>query len=347
MAAFSAAILTPDLPRVSKSTARAILAKLDDWMGATFITHEMDGLSVFQLDKTDAERAALTAAGQPATAMPNKPVCANIGSKIAVSLYTLDKEYFAAFQTAYGALRAMLVTSLGEEHIQTMRGEANAKITVRDMFLYIRETFAAPSAVYREELLQQMGTCFPTADFSTHIGTFTKITSDLVANGWAINDVQRMAHLVEATKHHPSLAHIIGQYHTANLRLDDRNYADMLNYIRLSLANNSVGTVSGIASVAIGAKVVNETDIARIVAEAVRVALAKASPAQPAASAKPVTTAPNPIHYCYYHGHGSHPGSVCKCMLGAPARYTPAMLNAKTPSAVSGGSTNQYGAARQ
>jgi len=343
------------LPPVAKATARNILVMVQEWLAATFTSYEPTGLRCFQLNKTDQERAALTEEGNAAKQLPVIPVLGAAATQIDIARHNILHAYFAAFSNAHTALRGILVASLGEHHMNALRIDAagvprpggTSDVTPRDMILYIRTTFAAPSLTYRNELLQQLGNCFPTADFEIHIGHFTQITCDLIDDGWQINDAQRMAYLTAATQHHPSIVYVIARYHEVKLQLTDRNYVDMAAYIRTSLNNNPVGAAPGIASAAIATPMYSQADMTRMVNDAVNAALAKALPVHHIGTGRTSNATAHITRYCYSHGHCGHNGAVCTLMTGDNRnKYSDAMRAAKTPTEVPGGSQKKYGPSR-
>ena len=209
------------------------------------------------------------------------------------------------------------------------------------IYNYVTRTYGTSDAydiLFFQQELKRWDLDFP---FNNNMARMRRNFAALAEVHMLTSDVKRVAALIAATTHVPSISGIVNNYKTLNPAIADQNFAALAAYIQVQIPN---ATAQARANAAVAAAAnsaarekTNDTmaaDLAVLRAEVAALTLAAAhSTATIPASAKRGARAPVKIGkpsaadkaqwtpgrpYCWQHGFTMHLGSGCTMLKTAP-----------------------------
>ena len=234
-------------------------------------------------------------------------------------------------------------------------------MSVLDIFDHLRATYGTLTTGDIRELQSQLQVFIMADDMATFVSfsaQFAQTIERLETAGQGLRPFQQMECFINSTSNQPNIAKAIEKYVENNPILGNRSLAHMIAYVRINLSNvTSTSAASGYSALA--KKLESQTmaskqfeqacadKIAELEFKLAAAVLQSTPGGRSHRNAQPPTHQPNrqtharPAHrpYCYFHGYFDHQGKVCRIMAKNRGQYSPAMINATSPTDVPGGST--------
>jgi hypothetical protein len=247
-----------------------------------------------------------------------------------------DHDAWIKLVTLSEALRQGILKSLGEDIELTQTDPVTGICThdtntiMANMAQMYGVVTSADITQLRADLAKPLsGTDHTT--FSSHAAQFQDKIGILLRAGQPLSQWDQQTIFEDTCSSWQAVAAAIRLYIQANPVLAARTLAALIAYTQAQLLNVTA-SASGLANAA--SSRTSLSDAAFIDAVADKVAQKMLSNKTPRQVRTP--RLPNNF-YCYHHGTIGHKGKECKYMAANSSKFTPAMINSRSPSEVAGG----------
>ena len=246
--------------------------------------------------------------------------------------------------------RTAIFTAMGEDLLQEiadpLAGEAVTMETLQ-VFQHLAATYGVLTSADVRELKLELEQPIVSDDMKTFVkfaANFSTIVLRLQTAGQALPAFEQMELFTTSTQHEPNIAKAIEKYVDNNPVLAARTLPQMITAVRTSLSNIAPAPMkSAYAGATNTTDRLSTPELLQKFADIesrLAAAMQQKSVSVPAGGKAGGAQSRNFVAgYCYLHGKCGHSGSQCRIMLADRAKFSNAMLKAKTPTDVAGGST--------
>ena len=295
---------------------------------------------------------------------PNIPVFpANPGAAATASeleLYRQEARMCTIHWQVVEAFKTAVLVAMGEDLVQEvadpLAGEAVTMETL-DIFIHLNANYGVLTSADVRALKMELTQPISSDDTKTFIkfaANFSTIVLRLETAGQALPAFEQMELLTIATEREFEISKAIDKYVDNNPILARRSLPDMIAAVRTSLSNVNPTATNKAGFSALTRNLDRQAMVDEIFGKvfADKFAEIDARIASAMQQKSPTVSARGSVGgtagsqrrsfvpaYCFLHGNRGHPGSQCRIMLSDRSKFTNAMLKAKTPTDVAGGST--------